>query len=100
MGGFVSGDGNFEVRIINSSKNKTGYQIQLRFRISQYVSGRKDIKLMELLIKYFGSGTIEKNSKDQVINLTIFKFSEIIKVIIPFFEINSLFGIKQLDYLD
>ena len=97
ISGFVSGDGNFDVRIINSSKNKTGYQVSLRFRISQH---NKDIKLMELLIKYFGSGIIEQNSKDQVVNLTISKFSEITKIIIPFFEINSLFGIKQLDYLD
>jgi LAGLIDADG endonuclease len=55
---------------------------------------------MKLLIKYFGSGTIEKNSKDQVVNLTISKFSEITNVIIPFFELNPLLGVKQLDYLD
>jgi len=97
VAGFVSGDGNFDVRVINSSKNKTGYQVYLRFRISQH---EKDIKLMELLIKKFGSGTIEKNSKDQVVNLTISKFSEITNVIIPFFELNPLLGVKQLDYLD
>jgi len=55
---------------------------------------------MELLIKYLRSGTIEKNSKDQVVNLTISKFSEITNKIIPFFELNPLLGVKQLDYLD
>jgi hypothetical protein len=95
VAGFVSGNGNFDVRVINSSKNKTGYQIYLRFRVSQH---EKDIKLMELLIKYFGSGTIEKNSK--IVNLTISKFSEITNIIIPFFELNPLLGVKQLDYLD
>nr|YP_010130207.1 LAGLIDADG endonuclease [Clavaria fumosa]QPZ51109.1 LAGLIDADG endonuclease [Clavaria fumosa] len=97
VAGFVSGDGNFDVRVLNSNKNKIGYQVYLRFRISQH---EKDLKLMELLKKYLGSGTIEKNSKDQVVSLTISKFSDITNKITPFFELNPLLGVKQLDYLD
>lgn len=32
--------------------------------------------------------------------LTIFNFSDIINIIIPFFEQNPILGIKQLDFLD
>jgi hypothetical protein len=38
------------------------YQVQIRFRVSQ---NERDIQLMELLIKYFGSGIIEINKKHQ-----------------------------------
>jgi hypothetical protein len=58
---------------------------------------------MELLIKYLGAGNIYINSKNKVVSLTIYKFSEIISLIIPFCaeqEKNSLFGVKKLDYLD
>jgi len=46
---------------IIKKSHKTGtrsYQVQLRFRVSQ---NERDIQLMELLIKYFGSGIIEIN---------------------------------------
>jgi hypothetical protein len=51
---------------------------------------------MELLIKYLGAGNIYINSKNKVVSLTIYKFSEIISLIIPFCaeqEKNSLFGV-------
>lgn len=34
--GFVSGEGNFMVRLINSPANKLGYQVGLRFQITQH----------------------------------------------------------------
>ena len=55
---------------------------------------------MELLIKYLGSGKIEKHSKNPVINLAIVKFSDINNIVIPFFEKYPLKGTKQLDYTD
>jgi len=44
---------------IHKSKNKLGYRTRLRFRITQH---ERDIKLMELLIQYLGTGKIEKTS--------------------------------------
>jgi hypothetical protein len=55
---------------------------------------------MELLIKYLGSGKIYKDPKLPKLELKIVKFSNITKIIIPFFERNPLLGVKQLDYLD
>jgi LAGLIDADG endonuclease len=67
------------------------------FRIGQH---ERDIKLMEILIKYLSAGKLYKNSNEPFVNLTIYKLTEIKKIIIPFFEKNPLFGIKHLDFLD
>jgi LAGLIDADG endonuclease len=53
----------FDINIHNSKSHKTGYQVQLRFRVSK---NERDIQLMELLKKYLGSGTIEINKKISV----------------------------------
>lgn len=97
IAGFVTGDGNFDVRITQQSTNKIGYRVQLRIRISQH---ERDKNLMELLAKYLGSGKIYKYPGKAAVVLTIFNFSDITNLIIPFFETNPLFGIKLLDYLD
>ena len=97
LSGFVSGEGNFDVSIIHNSKQKLGYQVKLRFRISQHV---RDLKLMELLINYLGAGRIELNSSKSIVSLTIVKFSDLNNKIIPFLEKNTLHGVKILDFLD
>jgi hypothetical protein len=55
---------------------------------------------MELIIKYFKSGKIDKSSKNSVISLSVNKISDINNIIIPFFDKHPILGIKQLDYLD
>ena len=97
IAGFVTGEGCFDVKITQQSTNKIGYRVQLRFRISQH---KRDIKLMEYLIKYLGSGKIYKYPGKSAVVLTILNFSDITNIIIPFFEQNPLLGIKLFDYLD
>jgi len=36
MVGFTDGEGCFSVRITNSPTTKTGYQVQLRFQVTQH----------------------------------------------------------------
>jgi hypothetical protein len=83
ISGFVTGEGSFDVSI-KQSKNKIGYQVLLRFRISQH---QRDIKLIELIINYLGSGKIEKDSRHPVVSLKIVKLSDITKIIIPLFPL-------------
>jgi LAGLIDADG endonuclease/NADH-Ubiquinone oxidoreductase (complex I), chain 5 N-terminus len=97
LSGFVTGEGCFDVRIFQQLSNKIGYRVQLRFRISQH---EKDLKLMECIRKYLGSGKVYKYYKQPAVVLTIYKFSDITNIIIPFFKLNPLLGIKLLDYLD
>jgi len=96
ISGFVSGDGNFDTGV-RSSKNIIGYNVYLRFRITQH---SKDRKLLKLIIKFLGIGRVEKNIKGSVVNLVIGNFSDLNQIIIPFFNKYPLCGIKQLDYKD
>jgi hypothetical protein len=70
IAGFVSGEGNFDVRITQST-NKIEYRVQLRFRITQH---ERDIKLMENIILKLGSGSISKYPKASAVNITIINF--------------------------
>jgi len=98
ISGFVSGEGNFDAGIRKATNIKKE-RVYLRFRLSQH---ERDIKLMELLIKYFGAGRIEcdKRINHFVVTLVIGNFSDITNKIIPFFNQYPIFGIKYLDYLD
>ena len=96
ISGFVSAEGNFDVRI-PSTNNKLGYRIQLRFRISQH---SRNLKLMEKIVEYFGSGKIYKYGGKSAVSLTIVGFTDITNTIIPFFNKNPIIGIKLYDYID
>jgi hypothetical protein len=52
ISGFVSGEGNFDAGI-RKATNTRKERVYLRFRLTQH---ERDLKLMELLIKYFGAG--------------------------------------------
>jgi len=94
--GFVDGEGTFDIKIY-SSKTNVGFAVQLRFRIPQH---DRDSKLIELIIKYFGSGSVEKHTRHPAVTLVINKFITVTDKIIPFFESYSLVGVKKFDYLD
>ena len=94
ISGFVNGEGTFDLKIYKS-KTKTGYAVQLRFRIPQH---ERDTYLIEVLKKYFDSGQIEKHTQFTAVTLVIVKFSDIIEKIIPFFDKYPLIGTKQKDF--
>jgi hypothetical protein len=81
----------------STSSSDEGYRVQLRFRISQH---SRDIRLMEKIVEYFGSGKIYKYTGKSAVSLSIVDFTDITNKIIPFFNKNSIIGIKLYDYLD
>ena len=95
LSGFVSAEGNFDVRTPKTN-SRTGYRVQLRFRITQHL---RDIKLIEKIVQYLGGGKIHKYTKSAV-NLSIVDFSLITEKIIPLFKKITLVGVKSLDYQD
>ena len=80
-----------------STDSKLGYRVQLRFRITQH---SRDIRLMEKIVEYFGSGKIYKYGGKSAVSLSIVDFTDITNIIVPFFNKNSIIGIKLCDYLD
>lgn len=91
--GFVSGEGNFMIRLINSPANKLGYQVGLRFQITQH---SRDTLLMKNIINYLECGYL--STRKDIIDFHVTKFSDIIEKIIPFFDKYHLLGVKQKDF--
>ena len=56
--GFTSAEGCFIISVFQSTSLKLGYQVQLRFVLSQHI---RDKELFEYLVKYFGFGRVAVN---------------------------------------
>ena len=95
ISGFVSGEGNFDIKIAKQSTNKIGSRVQLRFRISQH---DRDIILMESISKFLDAGKVYKYGTQPAVVLTVFSYSDITNKIIPFFD--TLGGLKLKNYID
>jgi len=90
IAGFVSREGNFDVRITLST-NKIKSRIQ--FIITQH---EINIKLMNNIIRSLTeSGNIYKYPKVSVVSINIIKFSDITNIIIPFFNKYSAKGCSK-----
>jgi Iap family predicted aminopeptidase len=83
------------VRVISSSGSRLGFQVQLEFKLSQH---SRDEQLMKSLIKYLNCGNVYRHQ--DLSNLRVVKFSDLIEKIIPFFEKYKIKGVKLLDFND
>ena len=97
--GFCEGESCFYVvvDVFKSKTHKVGYQVKLKFQISQH---SRDIQLMNNIVKYLGSGTLIINNNKSAIDLIIYKLSDIESIIVPLFNNYSLIGNKKFDFLD
>jgi len=95
--GFVSGVGNFDVQISQSTINEIKSRVQLRFRLSQHIN---DINLMEKIKSELGAGRLYRHPNGIAVTLTVSNLSDITDIIIPYFEKNIIVGIKLYDYKD
>jgi hypothetical protein len=96
VSGFVSGEGCFYANISKSSTSKVGFNVRLRFILSQDV---RDEQLMESLVTYFNCGRLEK-TKEGMVYLVVTKFLDNYDNIIPFFIKHQIEGVKHLDFKD
>lgn len=95
--GFVDGEGNFYVNKKKSS-SKLGYQIILVFSIYQH---SRDSLLLKYFIDYLECGSVEiPSTRLHSAKFVIYKFSDITKKIIPFFQKYSLRTVKLFDFYD
>jgi hypothetical protein len=92
----VVGKGCFIINIQNSSSNKLGYSVNLRFQVAQHF---RDAQLLRSFEKYLGCGSVYKQSEYAVV-FNVTKFSNISEKIIPFFDKFPLKGVKALDFVD
>ena len=82
------------IKIIKS-KTIIGFQIQLRFKITQH---QRDEQLMRSLIEYLGCGSVHKYH--DYFDFQVTKLEDIVNKIIPFFNQHSILGVKFQDFKD
>ena len=111
ISGFISGDGSFNLKIGNSATTSIGVRVRLRFGIGLHI---RELDVIKGLATYFNllypltSKSVElSNTKYKyittslkVVSFQVTKFSDIVNIIIPFFDKYPIQGQKALDFED
>jgi len=93
ISGFVDADGCFFIQVQKVNNTK----VTLKFLVSQH---SRDKALLENIKNYLGVGRIETNVEASVCHYVVTRFTDINKIIIPFFKKYPLHGIKVLEFRD
>ena len=84
LSGFITGEGNFSIKIIKRINNKSiKHQIETRFIITQHI---RDKILFEKIIIYLGCGKFYVRSNGLACDLVVYKLNDNFNKIIPFFN--------------
>ena len=95
--GFASGEGCFQITLIKTTSNQSGYWVQLSFQLTQHT---RDIELINSLIEYLDCGQTTVYNDHNFIKYVVSNISDITGKIIPFFDKYSIVGVKSQDYED
>jgi len=98
VSGFVAGDGGFSIYIRSAKDYILGEKVYCRFHIAQH---SKDLKLMELFIKFFNCGVVHLRSNSATLrcDFIVQDTSSLLDKIIPHFDQYPLLNLKQKDYI-
>lgn len=97
MVGFTEGEGCFSIRITKSSTVKTGWQVQLRYNITQHSI---DKVFMNSLVKFWGCGKVFLRFRENKVDFQILKLKDLSEIVIPLFKNMPLQGAKSKDFVD
>ena len=78
---FTSGEGCFNVFVHSSSTNYIGFQISLRFQITQH---KRDEMLMNKIMEYLDCGYVVR--REEAFYFKVTKFSDLDNKIVPFLK--------------
>ena len=95
--GFIEGEGCFFIDIYKSKTLNIGYQVKLKFQITQ---NSRDYALMSKIQKFLNCGSLRIIESRSALDIVVNKFTDIESIIIPLFENYPLQGNKQLDFED
>ena len=73
---------------------KIGYQVQLRFVLTQHV---RDLDFFKYLVEYLGFGRTAINR--EAVEFIVTKFSDLTDKLLPLLQKYPIVGYKYLDYL-
>ena len=95
LAGFISAEGCFIISIHESPSVKIGYQVQLKFALTQHI---RDKELFEYFVKYLGFGRTAINREG--IDFIVTKLSDLKDKLLPLLHLqHPIVGYKYLDYL-
>lgn len=97
IAGFTQADGSFNLNYYKASRMKLGYSVRPTFRITQH---QRDIVVLKRIVEYFCCGFLSENRSRYAYDLCIGKISNLVDIILPFFQEYTIFGAKYLDLLD
>jgi len=97
MVGFTAGEGCFSIKITKSSTVKTGFQVQLRFNITQHSI---DKVFMNSLTNFWGCGKVFLRFRENKVDFKILKIKDLSDKVVPLFQSISLQGVKSKDFAD
>lgn len=102
IAGFVDGEGCFALKYrIDRQLNKNGVTREYRYWGAEFVIVLHplDFKLLEMIRDTMGVGRISYTKAGDQVRLSVQGIKELKNIVIPFFEKNSLMGIKSRDFL-
>lgn len=107
VSGFTSGEGSFQL-VLRKSESKAG--LLARFSIHLHVRELDVLKGLAIYFKLYNTVNTTKDTepaksncfcvqqREKSVQLQISKFSDIINIIIPFFNQYPILGVKSLDF--
>lgn len=96
ISGFASAEGCFFIDITRA-ETRIGFSVQMKFYITQH---SRDAQLLKGLVQYFNCGSYVPVLDKNIGYFIVSKFSDIIDVIIPFFDQYPILGVKAKDFQD
>jgi hypothetical protein len=104
--GFVDGEGCFSINFIRQPNRvsrpgyKTGFQVAHEFAVSQ---GARSADSLHLLVEFFGVGAVYVNNRfdnhrEPMYRYCVQRRSDLLEIIVPFFERYPLRTTKQQDF--
>ena len=99
LAGFVDGEGSFHVAVQRNPSTKLQWQLVPEFHVSQNKERRE---VLDLLMQRLGCGRIQENhrgSSDKSLVFVVRRRSDLLRQVIPFFEMQPLLSSKQQEFL-
>ena len=93
--GFIDGEGSFMIKVRKRPQYRLGFTVEALFSIALH---KKDIKILQEIQSYFGTGSIRKDVNNNV-KFRIESVKDIINKVIPHFDKYPLITQKLADYL-
>ncbi len=99
--GFVDGEGCFSISVVRNPGCRLGWQVQHEFSVTQAASS---MPALELLIEVFGCGYLiesirHDNHREPLLRFSVKRRSDLLDVVIPFFEEHPLRTAKNSDFV-